>query len=62
MSRRTFVVTAGIVFAVIAGMHALRLFCRWEAVIGGWMVPHAVSWVAVVIFGGLAWAAFRSKP
>ena len=59
MSQRLFIRVAGIVFAVIAGMHALRVVFGWEAVIAGWQVPHAISWVAVALFGWLAVTAFR---
>lgn len=61
MKQRTFTGVAGMVFEVIAGLHLARLLFGWEAVIAGWSVPHAVSWVAVGLFGFLAYAAFRLR-
>ena len=61
MTQRTFHIVAGVVFLVIAFVHALRLIFGWTAVINGWVVPHGVSWIAVGVFGVLAYAAFRLK-
>ena len=61
MTQRTFAATAGTVFSIIAVLHAIRIIFRWEAVISGWLVPHWISWVAVFLFGGLAYAAFKQK-
>ena len=61
MTQRTFITIAGVMFLVIACVHALRLICGWTAVINGWTVPHGLSWIAVGVFGVLAYAAFRLK-
>ena len=61
MTQRTFHVVAGVVFLVIACVHALRLICGWTAIINGWAVPPGVSGIAVVVFGVLAYTAFRLK-
>ena len=39
----------GIIFLVIAALHAVRLALGWEAMIGGWQVPMWLSVVAVVV-------------
>lgn len=59
MSQKTFTRIAGLVFAVVAALHALRLVLRWDAVIGGWSVPPWFSWAALAGSGYLAYAAFR---
>ena len=59
MSNNSYRKTTGVVFAVIAVVHALRLFYGWEAVIGGWAVPFWFSWLAVFFAGWLAWSGFR---
>ena len=59
MKPRTFNVVAGTMFLIIALVHAWRLLAGWTAVINGWTVPQAVSWVAIGVFGALASAAFR---
>ncbi len=58
MNQKTFTVTAGVVFSLVAALHALRLLLRWEAVIGGWTVPFWLSWVALAAAGYLAYTAF----
>ena len=61
MTQRTFITIAGVMFLVIACVHALRLIYGWTAVINGWAVPSVVSWIAVVVFSVLAYTAFRLK-
>jgi len=61
MNQKTFVLTAGIVFSLVAVLHALRLLLGWEAVIGGWAVPMWLSWVALAFAGYLAYTAFKVK-
>jgi hypothetical protein len=59
MSQKTFVGVAGVVFLLVALLHLLRLLLGWDAVIGGWSVPHWVSWAALAVSGYLAYTAFR---
>ena len=61
MNQKTFVRTAGVVFSLVAVLHALRLLLGWDAVIGGWSVPMWLSWLALALAGYLAYAAFRMK-
>lgn len=61
MDQKTFNGVVGVIFLLIAVLHALRLLYGWSAEIGGWMVPMWFSWVALVIAGYLAWSAFRLK-
>ena len=61
MDQKTFNGVAGIIFLLIAVLHALRLLYGWGAGIGGWVVPMWFSWAGVVITGYLAWSAFRLK-
>ena len=61
MTQRTFNVVAGTIFLIIALVHAWRLLAGWTAVINGWTVPHAVSWIAVIVFGVLGYIAFQRK-
>ena len=61
MTQRTFHLIAGSMFLLIACAHALRLIFGWTAVINGWVVSPVVSGIAVVVFGVLAYAAFRLK-
>ena len=54
MSQKTFSLVVGLVFLLIAVMHALRLALRWEAVVNGWSVPMWVSALALLIAAYLA--------
>ena len=54
MNQKTFTLTAGVVFALVAALHAVRLALRWTAVIGGWSVPLWVSWLGLLLAGYLA--------
>ena len=59
MNQKTFTVTAGVIFALVAILHLLRLLFRWQATIGGWNVPTLVSCLALVLSGYLAYCAFK---
>ena len=56
MGPKSFSITAGAIFLIIALLHALRILYGWEAVIGGLKVPTWISWIALVISGYLAYA------
>jgi hypothetical protein len=58
MTQKTFTRTAGMVFSFVAALHALRLLLGWEAVIGDWIVPSWLSWLALAAAGYLAYTAF----
>ena len=59
MSQKSFSLTAGVIFSLIALLHVLRLVFGWEAIIGGWAVPTWLSWVAMLIAGYLSYQGFR---
>ena len=61
MTQRTFNAVAGVIFTLVAVLHALRLLLGWDAVIGGWDVPGWFSWVALALSGYLAYTAFTWK-
>jgi hypothetical protein len=54
MSQKTFSFVVGLVFLLVAVMHALRLALRWEAVVNGWSVPMWVSALALLVAAYLA--------
>lgn len=56
MSQKSFSVTAGAIFFIIALGHAIRIFYKWEVALGGLVVPTWVSWIALVIFAYLSYA------
>lgn len=59
MNARTYCVVSAVVFAVVAVAHLWRAVQGTPVLIGGWPAPVAISWVAVVIAGGLALWGFR---
>jgi|KBSMisStaDraftv2_1062788.scaffolds.fasta_scaffold503832_2 type VI protein secretion system component VasF len=60
MDLRTFSVTAGAIFALIALVHLLRIYLGWSIVIDSWSVPIWVSWIGFVVAGGLAYLGLRA--
>jgi len=59
MDQKTFFLTAGAIFLLIAILHVIRIIFAWDAVIGGWVVPKWASWVAIVVAIYLAYEGFR---
>jgi hypothetical protein len=59
MDAKTFSLVAGVIFAVVALLHLVRIFMQWTVVIGDWSVPKSVSWVALIVAGGLALLGLR---
>jgi hypothetical protein len=59
MDRKTYLVVAGIIFTLVALFHLVRIFENWPVIIGDWSVPKWVSWVGLIVAGGLALLAFR---
>jgi hypothetical protein len=59
MDAKTFSLVAGVIFAVVALFHLVRIFAEWTLIIGDWSVPKWVSWVILIVAGGLALFGFR---
>jgi uncharacterized membrane protein len=61
MKQRTYIHTVGVIFLLIAVLHALRLVFRFDAVIGNAVIPLWLSGVALVIAGYLAYQSFKME-
>jgi hypothetical protein len=59
MNRKTFSMLAGAIFTLVALFHLIRILEDWPVIIGDWSVPKSLSWVAVIVAGGLALLGFR---
>ena len=59
MDTKTFSLVAGVIFAVVALFHLVRIFMEWTVIIGDWSIPMWVSWIALVVAGGLALLGLR---
>jgi hypothetical protein len=58
MNEKTFVRLTGAIFALVALAHLGRIAMAWPVVIGGWAVPLWLSWLAVLVAGGLGYFGF----
>jgi hypothetical protein len=61
MTHGAYLLVTSSMFALIALLHALRLFYGWRVTMGGWTVPVWVSWVGLLIAGYLACQGFLLK-
>lgn len=61
MNDKLFHLIAGTIFAFVALLQALRIYMGWSVVIGGWSAPIWVSWIVIVIAGGLSYFALTLK-
>jgi uncharacterized membrane protein len=59
MTPRTYSLITGIIFSLVALLHALRLLRGWHVVIGDLSLPIWVSWIGLAIAGYLAYQGFR---
>jgi hypothetical protein len=62
MSLKTFTLLASIIFAIVALTHLLRVFMGWPIIIDNWTVPMWLSWIALVVAGGLSYFGFSLVP
>jgi hypothetical protein len=61
MNDKLFHSIAGTIFALVALLQALRIYMDWPVVIGGWSAPMWISWIAIVVAGGLSYFALTLK-
>ena len=59
MDEKTFFSCGRDNLAVVALFHVMRIFMEWTVIIGDWSVPKSVSWIALVVAGGLALLGLR---
>ena len=60
MDQKTFTLFAGVIFAIVALLHLLRIYMGWPVVVGDWTVPMWVSWIALVVVSSLQ--LLRTRP
>ncbi len=61
MNDKLFHSIAGTIFTLVALLQALRIYMDWPVVIGGWSAPMWISWIAIVVAGGLSYFALTLK-
>ena len=55
MGQKTFSMVSGVIFALMALLHLSRIYMGWPVVIGSWTAPMWVSWIGLVVAGGLSY-------
>jgi len=58
-NQKTYYVTVGIVFSIIAAIHFLRLFFEWYVQIGSWVIPHWLNGIGIALATYLAYSSFH---
>src|SRR5258705_13167469 len=61
MDQKTFSIVTGVIFAAVALFHLVRIYMDWPVIIGGWSVPMWVSWIGLVVAGGVAFSGRNSQ-
>jgi hypothetical protein len=56
---RPFTLIAAIIFGAMAVLHVYRLFTHFQVIAGTHVIPQSVSWIAIIVTGGLSWMLFR---
>lgn len=59
MRNKPFTLVAAIIFATMALAHILRLFLKFQVVIGNHKLPMSASIAAIIVTGLLSWGLFR---
>ena len=58
---RPFTIVAALIFAIMALLHLYRLFTHFQVILGSHTIPMWVSYVAIVVTGGLAMGLYRES-
>ena len=58
MNKRTYFLISGLVFAIVAIVHLLRIINQFDVVIGTWSAPMVVSWIGLIAAGILSYFGF----
>jgi hypothetical protein len=59
MDQKQFSLVAGAIFATVAAVHLLRIYLGWPVVIDNWTAPMWVSWIGLIVAGGLSYFGLR---
>ncbi len=59
MRERTYLLAVGIVFAIVAAAHLLRVFTGTDIVVLGWSVPLLLSWIGTAVTAYLSYMSFH---
>jgi len=59
MTHRTFSLVTGILFLLVALVHAIRLLRGWQVSVEGAVMPIWISWIGLAVAAYLAYQGFR---
>jgi hypothetical protein len=59
MNSKTYSLITGIIFAVVALGHLLRIFMTLPVTIGDWAAPMWLSWAGFIVAGALSYIGLR---
>ena len=55
MTEKTFSTIAAVIFGIVAVLHLVRILMGWTVVIDSWTVPMWVSWIGLIVAGGMSY-------
>jgi len=58
MNKHTYFLISGLVFAIVAMVHLLRVINQFPVVVGVWVIPMAVSVIGFIVAGILSYCGF----
>lgn len=56
---KPFTTIAAAIFALMALLHVYRLFTHFQVIVGSHTIPQVVSWVGILVAGGLSVMLFK---
>jgi hypothetical protein len=56
---KPFTTIAAVIFALMALLHVYRLITHFQVIVGSHAIPQVVSWVGIVVAGGLSVMLFK---
>jgi hypothetical protein len=59
MNYNSYSLVSGLIFLLVAVMHALRLLLHWHVTFQDWTVPIWVSWIGLFVSAFLAYVGLR---
>lgn len=59
--RKPFTLIAAVIFGLMALLHVYRLVTDFQVIVGSHTIAQEVSWVALIVAGGLSWMLFRES-
>ena len=61
MDQKQFSLTAGVIFALVALVHLVRIVLGWPISIDDWAAPMWISWIAVIVAAALSYSGLRAR-